>query len=80
MRSILKFSRKDLFWYKKVFSEQHFSKTRFEMFLRHKHYQVYYTSMFKTTCEYLEWVVKKRPIGNQEHFAQFSRLMNDGKH
>ena len=64
MRSILKFSRKDLFWYKKVFSEQHFSKTRFEMFLRHKHYQVYYTSMFKTTCEYLEWVVKKRPIGN----------------
>ena len=53
------------FWYKKVFSEQHFSKTRFQMFLRHKHHKVYYTSMFK------EWVVKNVPSETRNILRSF---------
>ena len=66
MRSILKFSGKYLFGIKRFFPNN--TNIRFQMLLRHK-YQVYYTSMFKTSCEYLEWVVKKLSHRKLEAFC-----------
>ena len=80
MRSILKYSRKDLFGTKTCFPINTLAKHNVSILLRHKHHEFCYTSLFKPSCKYLEWVFKKCPIGNQEHFAQFSRLMSDGKH
>ena len=53
MRSISKFSRKDLCGIKRFFPNNTLAKHKVSNVLRHKHHEVYYTSMFKPSCEYL---------------------------
>ena len=63
MRSIFKFSRKDLFGMKRFFPNNTLGKHRVSNVFRSQTWSLLYIN-FKPSCKYLEWVVKKRPIGN----------------